>query len=332
MDFLTQYGLFLAKTGTLVLAFLALMLGVISISLWARSQKREQLVIKDLNEQYNSMAEAINEEILEKKQLKQYFKTKKQKEKAAQKKESSAKKIFVLNFEGDLKASAVDHLREEVTALLNVATSKDEVFIKVDSGGGMLQSYGLAASQLARIRARNIRLVVSVDKIAASGGYLMACVADDIYAAPFSIIGSIGVLAQIPNFHEFLKKHHIDFEEITAGEFKRTLSLFGKNTAKGRQKMQEELDAAHTLFKNFVETYRPKLDLKKVATGEYWLGTEALGLGLVDALTTSDDYLLNAHQNHKRIFEVTYCRKETMKDKLGSVIHILGRQFGIGIR
>lgn len=327
MDFVAEYGLFLAKAGTLVFAFLALVLGTVSISLWVRSQKREHLEIKDLNERYNDMAEAISAEVLEKKQLKHYLKARKKEEKAAEKKEHVAKKIFVLNFEGDLKASALEHLREEITALLSVATPKDEVFVKIDSGGGMLQTYGLAASQLARIRACKIPLVVSVDKVAASGGYLMACVANRICAAPFSIIGSIGVLAQIPNFHEFLKKHNINFEEIMAGEFKRTLSLFGKNTSKGRKKMQEELDAAHALFKSFIEMYRPELDLKKVATGEYWLGTQALDLKLVDELITSDDYLLKAHKHRDRIFELNYCRKETMKDKLGSVISILCKSF-----
>ena len=213
MHFLAEYGLFLAKTITFVLGFFALFAGLLSIAAWAKTQRREYLEIKNLNERYNDMAQSIREEILDKKQLKKYVKEKKQaeKEKKQAKEDEKQKKVFVLNFDGDLKASAVDHLREEITTLLNVATPEDEVFIRIDSGGGMIQTYGLAASQLARIRARGIPLIASVDKIAASGGYLMACVANQILAAPFSIIGSIGVLAQIPNFHRFLKKHKIDF-------------------------------------------------------------------------------------------------------------------------
>lgn len=332
MHFWAQYGLFLAKTITFVLGFFALFAGLLSIAAWAKTQRKEYLEIKNLNERYDDMAQTIREEILDKKQLKKYLKEKKQTEKEKEKKEKEGekqKKVFVLNFDGDLKASAVDHLREEITTLLNVATPEDEVFVRIDSGGGMIQTYGLAASQLARIRARNIPLIASVDKIAASGGYLMACVADQIIAAPFSIIGSIGVLAQIPNFHRFLKKHKIDFEQISAGEFKRTLSIFGENTRKGREKVQEELEEMHQLFKGFIETYRPELDIKKVATGEYWLGTHALELGLVDRLTTSDDYLFDANEAGSGIFEVAYCCKQSMQEKLGSMVKVLMSRFGV---
>lgn len=241
---------------------------------------------------------------------------------------STNKRIFVLHFEGDLKASAVDHLREEVTAILTVATPEDEVFVTIDSAGGMIQTYGLAASQLARFRTQAIPLTVAVDKIAASGGYLMACVANQILAAPFSIIGSIGVLAQLPNFHRFLKKHNIDFEQITSGEFKRTLTIFGENTEKGRQKFQQELDEAHQLFKGFIHEYRPALELEKVATGEYWLGTRAKEMGLVDKLITSDDYLLDANAKGQNIYAIRYSCKETLKDKISAMMKMAMMKLG----
>jgi len=329
MQFWAQYGLFLAKIITTIIALLILLAGGITISNRARSQKREYLEVKKLNDKYNEIAEVLKSELLEKKEFKKYLKEKKQAEKAAKKTVEANKRIFVLNFEGDLKATAVDNLREEVTAILTVATPKDEVFVKVSSGGGMIQSYGLAASQLARIRARHIPLTVSVDKIAASGGYLMACVANRILAAPFAIIGSIGVLAQLPNFHRFLKKHNIDFEQVTSGEFKRTLSVFGENTDKGRKKFQQELEEAHQLFKSFIRQYRPTVDIEKVATGEYWLGTHAREIGLVDDLVTSDDYLLGASNDQYSIYEISYCYKRSLKDKLNSMIKVVMMRLGL---
>ena len=191
--------------------------------------------------------------------------------------------------------------------------------IKIESAGGIINNYGLAASQLLRIRDRNISLTAIVDKIAASGGYLMACVADKIYTAPFAIIGSIGVVAQIPNFHKWLKTHNIDFEQITAGQYKRTLSLFGENTDKGRQKAQEDVNVAHKLFKDFVNKNRPSLDIDKVATGEHWHGSQALELGLVDKLITSDDYLLTSSED-ANIFEINYIIPKKKLTKLTSAV------------
>jgi len=320
MQFLAQYGLFLAKTITIIGGLLVLITAIAAISERIRTQKREYLTIKKLNDKYDEMAETINMELLQKKDFKKYVKQKKQQEKEAKKDKAQVKNIFVLSFEGDIRATAVDNLREEVSAILTVATPNDEVFVKVESGGGMIQTYGLAASQLARFRRHKIPLIVSVDKIAASGGYLMACVGNQILAAPFAIIGSIGVLAQLPNFHRFLKKHNIDFEQVTSGEFKRTLTVFGENTDKGRKKFQQELDDAHQLFKGFIHEYRPIVDIAKVATGEYWLGTRSKELNLVDELITSDDYLLNANKSAYNIYGVSYCCKQTLKDKLSSMV------------
>ncbi len=225
----------------------------------------------------------------------------------------------MLNFDGDLEASDTENLREEITALLQVATAEDEVVVKVESPGGVVHGYGLAASQLLRIRERGIPLTVCVDKVAASGGYLMACVANRIVAAPFAILGSIGVVAQVPNFHRVLKKHDVDFKEYTAGEYKRTVSLFGEITPKGEERFQERLHDTHILFKNFVHRFRPQVDLGKVATGDYWFGEEALHLGLVDELKTSDDLLLS-FDKETPIFELNYQVKHTLADKLSGIV------------
>ena len=319
LNLLLSYGLFLVKAATIVIAIL-IVLGFI-FSLVSKEKQREKLTVKKLNEKYNEMRDALNDATLTKKDLKKLHKQEKKAKKTKTKAEDKAYKnrIFVLDFKGDIKASAVDAFREAITAVLKVATLRDEVVVKIDSAGGIINNYGLAASQLKRIRDHQIPLIVTIDKVAASGGYLMACVADQIYAAPFAIIGSIGVISQLPNFNRFLKKHDIEYEQITAGEYKRTLSLFGENTSKGRKKAQEEVEVAHELFKKFVAENRPKLDMSKVATGEYWHATKALELGLVDKLMTSDDYLLAASET-TNIYEITYSIPKKKFTKLASTI------------
>lgn len=317
MSFLTDYGLFVAKMVSLIIGLLALAGGLAAILSRAKEKSGETLEIKKINDKYEEMADALNSEILSKHELKQFHKEEKKRKKEAEK--ASRKRIFVLNFIGDVKASGAHSLKEEVTALLTVANKKDEIVVCVESSGGLVSGYGYAASQLQRIRNQNIPLTIAVDEVAASGGYMMACVANKILAAPFSIIGSIGVIAQIPNFHRLLKKHDIDFEQITAGEYKRTLTVFGENTHKGREKLQEEIEEMHDLFKEFIVKHRPTIDIGKVATGEYWMGQQALELGLVDQVMTSDDYLFQESKNAD-IYSLEYIYKESLKDKLSSFL------------
>lgn len=253
----------------------------------------------------------------ERKELKKKLK---EERKALESKTSDGdKKIFVIDFEGDVKASAVENLREEVTAVLTLATPQDEVVVRVESPGGVVHGYGLAASQLLRIREKNIPLTVCVDKVAASGGYLMSVTANKILCAPFAIVGSIGVVAQLPNLHRLLKKHDVDYKEYTAGEFKRTVSLLGEVTEKGEEKFKQQLEDTHTLFKSFVGRFRPQLNLPEVATGEYWYGEQALGKGLVDEIRTSDDYLLTLSEKHQ-VVKVKFEHHESLSDKLTGVL------------
>jgi serine protease SohB len=225
-------------------------------------------------------------------------------------------RVFVVDFVGDIRASASDALAEQVTAILTQATQKDEVVVRLESSGGMVHSYGLASSQLQRIRDKAIPLTVCVDKVAASGGYMMACIANQILAAPFAVIGSIGVVAQVPNINRLLKKHDIDVEMLTAGEYKRTLTVLGENTEKGRQKFQQEIQETHELFKEFVSQNRAGLDMDVVATGEVWFGTKALENGLVDIVKTSDDYLFQRH-TEADIYKVDWVEKHSLSERLG---------------
>lgn len=327
MQHLAEYGLFLAKGLTLLVIILVGIAGILALLSKNKTSPTGELTVKKLNETLDEVADELREIILEKTELKKFKKeqkrTKKEQEKNAA--QEVRKRVFVIRFEGDMKASQVAALREEVTAVLQIIAEGDEVVIKLDSPGGVVYGYGLAASQLARLRDRHISLTACVDKVAASGGYLMACVADKIIAAPFAIIGSIGVLAQMPNFHRLLKKNEIDFEQVTAGKYKRTLTMFGENTAAAREKTQQDLEEVHHLFKQHIVSYRPAVDIEHVATGEYWLATDALKLHLVDRLMTSDDYLLYASQ-HADVFEITYQMKKNLGQKLGLMVQqVMGR-------
>lgn len=329
MEFLFEYGLFFAKVATLLLAFVV----VVSVIVGASQKNKDaegkgHLEITPLNQQFEDLKDtmfiATTDESLQKAEEKKLNKAKKKQlsdEKKASKKASDSpipqkSKVYVLNFDGNISASAVGHLREEITAVLTQATSNDEVLLKLESAGGMVHSYGLASSQLDRLRKKNVPLTVCVDKVAASGGYMMACVADRILAAPFAIVGSIGVVAQMPNFNKVLKKHDVDFELLTAGEHKRTLTMFGENTEKGRNKFIEELEDTHQLFKDYVSTRRPQVDIDKIATGEIWFGSRAKDMALIDDIQTSDEYLVSRIEEAD-VFEVAYVFKKKLHQRLG---------------
>ncbi len=304
MELIGEYGLFLAKALTVVAAVLIIGAGLIGLSQRSQSQTgKDRIEVKHLNRRYEDMAMTIKATMLPRRARRQLLRSRRKR--AKHRDDSRKRRVFVLNFHGDIRATAVSALREEITAVLTVAEAGDEVVVRLESAGGVVHGYGLAASQMLRLKAKGLRLTVVIDKVAASGGYLMACVADRILAAPFAIVGSIGVVAQLPNFHRLLKKNAIDFEQFTAGEFKRTVTLFGETTDKARAKFQEDLNEIHELFKRFVTEHRPVLDMARVATGEFWYGTRARDLGLIDELHTSDDYLLAASQEAE-LFEVSF--------------------------
>ena len=335
MEFFTEYASFLAKTVTLVIAILVVLASFAALRAKGRRKSAGQLQVSKLNDFYKGLRERLEQTLLDKDQLKALRKGEAKSEKSAkkQKKQPEAKaRVFVLDFDGDIKASATESLRHEITALLTLATPKDEVVLRLESGGGMVHSYGLASSQLARIRDAGVPLTVCIDKVAASGGYMMACIGEKIISAPFAILGSIGVVAQLPNVNRLLKKHDIDFEVLTAGEYKRTLTVFGENTEKGREKFQEDLDITHELFKNFVASYRPQLQIDEVATGEIWLGIAAKDKQLVDELKTSDEYLSEKAKTAE-VFHLHYAERKSLQQRVGiaastSVDHLVTGWWG----
>lgn len=325
-EILLNYGIFLLE----LLTIFGVVAVVVMIILESRKQPENgAITMANLSERYTeqqralahfflSEAEQKQQEKAQKKADKEKEKAEKKRLKAGEEKETERKsRLFVLNFHGDIQASQVEALRKEIDAILSVADPEhDEVLLKLESAGGVVHGYGLAASQLQRLKAANFSLTVAVDKVAASGGYMMACVANKIIAAPFAVIGSVGVVAQVPNIHRLLKKHDVDVDVMTAGEYKRTVTLVGENTEKGKQKFQQELEETHELFKQFVATHRPQLVIEKVATGEHWFGQQAVDLALVDAISTSDDLILEAVKA-KDVIEVKYRTKKKLGQRLG---------------
>src|SRR5271157_3210824 len=281
--------------------------------------KDKEIKVRSLNERYDDMRETMNAALFDKKERKALARTRKKARKKAIKArrgEQAAKRIYVLTFKGDMRASAVKRLGSEIDAVLIAARpGADEAVIRIESPGGTVTGYGLAAAEILRLRERKIKVTASVDQVAASGGYMMAVAADRIVAAPFAVVGSIGVVAPVPNLHRLLQKNEIDFEEMTAGEFKRTVTLLGEITPAGREHFRGKLDATHEAFKTHVQECRPNVDLTKVANGDHWLAREALGLGLVDDLMTGDELLFRARES-ARLYEVTTEARKTLVQQL----------------
>ena len=324
IDLLLQYGLFLAKTATVVVAVLVIVIAVSNVGQRRRSSDEGDIEVTYLNDHLRDYGDVMRDAVLDKHALKAWYKQEKKADKQKDKDQKEAAgedarkaRVYVMNFHGDIRASAVESLRREITAILTLAdAARDEVVINLESPGGMVHGYGLAASQLSRIRQAGVPLTICVDKVAASGGYMMACLGNRILAAPFAVVGSIGVVAQLPNFNRLLKKHDIDVELHTAGEYKRTLTVLGENTDEARRKFKEELEDTHELFKEFVGESRPSLDIAKVATGEHWYGQRALALGLVDEIKTSDEYLTTRARDAD-VYVVRYVQKHKLMTRLG---------------
>ncbi|MDH3000118.1 protease SohB [Chelonobacter oris] len=326
-EILINYGVFILEIITLLLVIVAIFALIVALK-QKNEQSQGELKITDLAKQSQENQQKLRDFRLSDEQVKQAEKARKKQQKLDAKAKKKAAKcgrsedeslkpcLYVLNFKGDIQASGTSALANEISAVLAVAKAEDEVLLRLESPGGVVHGYGLAASQLSRLKQSGVKLTVAVDKVAASGGYMMACVADKIIAAPFAVLGSVGVVAQVPNIHRLLKKHDVDVEVMTAGEYKRTMTVLGENTEKGRAKFQQELEETHDLFKAFVSAHRPQLDLAKIATGEHWFGQQALALGLVDDIATSDDVILKA-LSEKDVLEVKFTRKKSLMQKIG---------------
>ena len=325
--FLSEYLMFLFKTFTIVLSIALVFFAYFYIKSRLKHSKEDGLlIIKDLSHHFQEVKLQMIKSVLHKNKIKSILKEFKKLLKEKRKKDDSAN-TYVLKFNGNIKATAVESLREEITAILSVASKKDNMVLILESPGGTVSGYGLAASELNRIRNKGIHLTIIVDKVAASGGYMMACIANKIIAAPFAIIGSIGVISQTPNFHQLLKDRGVEFEQITSGKYKRTVTMFGKNTEEDRKKLQSELEDIHNLFKSLIKDKRPSIDIDKISTGEYWLATKAKELNLVDDLMTSDEYLMKLHESGNNIYAIEYKKEQTLMNKFSIACNSLKNIF-----
>jgi len=327
LETLIDLVIFLAQVVILSVAFIAVFTTIMAAGMRAKRQAaRGNIVVTHLNREFDRMRDALRQQVYDRFALR-FLKKKEKKERKAKRQENRKqagerkrdRSVFVINFKGDIAASQIESLRQEVSAVLTLADKDDEVILRLESPGGVVHGYGLAASQLQRIRQREIPLTICVDKMAASGGYMMACLADRLVAAPFAVLGSIGVLMQVPNFHKVLKNHDVEFEMVTAGEFKRTLTLFGETTQKARNKVQEDVEEIHGLFKHWVNEYRPGLDIDNVATGETWFGSQALDNHLADEIGTSDDVIMKACEGAE-VYEVRYEQRRNLGEKIGKSV------------
>jgi serine protease SohB len=336
LEYFIEYCLFLAKVVTLAAALIVVIGALIAIGgRGRRVAGKGAISVVRLNDELDDMRDAMKRVVYDKDTFKHEQKQDKKRHKEEERERKSARKslgsdsgiepharkrVYVLDFNGDIQASEVESLREEITAILSLATQQDEVMIRLESPGGMVHAYGLAASQLSRIKEHGIPLTVSVDMVAASGGYMMACLADRLVAAPFAILGSIGVLVQMPNFHRLLRKHEVDYETISAGEFKTTLTTFGEITQRGRDKVKEDVEEMHGIFKDWVKQHRPAVEIDSIATGETWVGLQAMERNMIDEVITSDECIIRAC-DEADVFSVRFEIRRTIGDKLGAVIH-----------
>ena len=321
IDFLLSYAFFLLKVITVLGAVLIPIMVILSSSKDKKTREKGKIVVKNLSQQLEEIGVSLKSAEMDPKSYKKFLKER-QKTKKKESKSKPKEVVFILDFTGDIQASGVDKLKKEINAILASQVKCKEVVLKVESGGGSAYAYGLCAAELKRLVDNKIKLTVCIDKIAASGGYLMSCVASKIVAAPWAIVGSIGVIAQLPNFHRLLKKYSIDIEMHTAGEFKRTLTPLGKNTKKGREKFISELKELHVVFKDFVKENRSKIQVKKVATGEVWQGDKAKKLGLIDEIGTSDDYLLSLSTKFN-LLEIEYFEKKSFVTRFSSATELI---------
>lgn len=336
MEYFIEYCLFLAKVVTLAAIFILVIAAMIAIGGRGRREAgRGAISVVQLNDELDDMRDAMKKVVYDKDTFKQEQKQERKRHKDEEKERKKTRKslqsdsaidphekkrVYVIDFNGDIQASEVESLREEITAILSLATPQDEVIVRLESPGGMVHAYGLAASQLSRIKERGIPLTVCVDMVAASGGYMMACLADRLVAAPFAILGSIGVLVQMPNFHRLLRKHEVDYETISAGEFKTTLTTFGEITQRGRDKVKEDVEEMHAIFKDWVKQHRPAVEIDGIATGETWIGLQAAERNMIDDVITSDEYIIRACDTAD-VFAVRFEIRRTIGDKLGAAIH-----------
>ncbi len=210
-------------------------------------------------------------------------------------------RLAVLRFQGlrDLNASGDQRLSEAIDEVLVNRDHFEEAVVIIDSPGGTTHGYGHAYALLERLSASGLKVTACIDRIGASGGYLMALPADRILAGPFAIVGSVGVVAGIPNVKRLLEEKGVSYRLFVAGDKKRVVHFADDDGPEVREYMDEKLAGIHTQFLQAVEKHRgDRVKLDEVRSGDHWSAEESVekGLGLVDELQTSAEYLLERNR------------------------------------
>ena len=153
---------------------------------------------------------------------------------------------------------------------------------------------------------------------------MMAVVADRIVASRLAVIGSIGVVGQVPNVHRLLKRFDIDVLEMTAGTNKRPVSLIGPLTDQGIETFKKQLSDTHRLFRDHVHRFRPQLDIEAVSNGDIWHGVDALTHGLIDEIATSDEMIDRArHEGDLDVFSIRWRQAKNLRERLEESVSLI---------
>lgn len=226
--------------------------------------------------------------------------------------QEGAHNVFVIDYVGSMMASEVVYLTAKIDAIILKSNKDDEVVINITSPGGAVSGYGLVASQIKRLKTAGLKITATVDTVAASGGYMAAVVSDEIIAAPFAMVGSIGVVANVMIYEELLKNIGIQTNVYTSGDSKRTVVPSRVPNAEEEAKLEAQLEEIHSRFKDHVLSFRPDIDEDKVFTGQAFLAADAINFGLVDKIGTSDELLLNLYKDGHRLIEVQFIIEENI--------------------
>ncbi len=168
------------------------------------------------------------------------------------------------------------------------------VVMRINSPGGVVAPTQELHDAVLRLRQAGKPVVASLGAVAASGGYYVAVACDQIYANPGTLTGSIGVIMQLANLEQLLKKVGVDYVVVKAGQFKDIGNVARAMTLDERRVMQALLDDVHGQFIGAVATGRklPREDVVRLADGRVFSGTQAKELRMVDALGGLEDAVL----------------------------------------
>ncbi|WP_343192796.1 S49 family peptidase [Buchnera aphidicola (Taiwanaphis decaspermi)] len=301
MEFIYSYILFIIKTLS-VLFFLHLFSKIIIIYILKKNDiyLNNTLKVELLNNHYKKLKNDLS-----------FF----QKKKIINQKNVYNKKsnLYILDYNDKIKKNKIKKLREEISSIILVAKKNDEVLLRLENTSDIVYEYGLVIAQLQRLRKKGIKLIISIDKIVSNGGYIIACVADHISASPFSIIGPINIVVNIPNIDKYTQTSNLNNQLNDCNTFTK-LTLIKNNTKIYVNKIFNKLDIKKYIRNSFIKDMRPSLNLNKIFNQNYWIGENAINEKLIDSINTSDDILFSKKDTHN-LLKIKYVYKSNIVEK-----------------